>query len=285
MLKKNTNGEWSIAGIGRVIPVDREARRVKLGTKAATDPVVHRVFGSAFGLSTVEPRVEAILGRDSVLQRERLQARYDELGSALLAGTLPSGIARAVQEARELKPEVAAPRLRESLPPLLLRVKDALSKTVSTHVEKRLKPAQEAVKAAIRPDPLSDPAQAAMAAIRAMEIRNRISAMSHAERLKAVALWGKAGNVEALDAISNDPFGFPVAAEVMQAAESAALTALGGAWLADDLADAVEETAHLAAMADVAFDSIKNELRQAGVPAPLLQDTLAMTQWVNGQAQ
>lgn len=285
MLRKDSKtDEWKIAGVGVVRPIDARERAEKRSVKCKDNPLLG-IFGEAFKMPAVEHRAGEIAGRDTMAQRERLAPVYKALGEKLLEGKTASNMVAALTAAREMKPEVAAAKLRETLPLDLLSVKNALTDAVVSHVARRWKPARDAVSLAIQPDPITDPAMAATGAIRAMEVRNRLAAMTPGDRAKQCRAWGDSGNIDALAACRADPFGLPVPGEILAGAEAAALAAIGGQWLADDHADAVEEVQSLAALADVVYKSVQSELRAAGVPASLLQDSLNATQWVAGQIQ
>jgi len=285
MLRRDTKtGDWKIAGIGVVRPIDANERAAKRSAKATENPL-QGIFSQSFKMPSVEQRCAAITGRDNLFQRERMEPAYQSLGEKLLTGKTAGNLVAHRVAARELKPEVAMERLRATLPADMKAMKDALSDAVVSHVAKRLIPARDALRAAILPDPVADPAIAAANAVLAGEIRSRLAAMTPGDKAKQVMRWAEAGNLDALAAVRSDPFGLPCSPEVMEAADAKALGAIGGSWLGDDYADAVEECQTLAALADVIYNTVQTELRDAGVPAELLRDSLNATQWLTGQLQ
>lgn len=285
MLRKDSKtGDWKIAGIGVVRPIDAQERAQKRSAKTG-DNALQGIFAQSYKMASVEQRCHAITGRDNLFQRERMEPAYQSLGEKLLTGKMAENLVAARVAARELKPDVALERLRATLPADMKAMKDALSDAVVTHVAKRLIPARDALRAAIQPDPVADPAIAAANAVLAGEIRSRLAAMTPGDKAKQVMRWAEAGNLDALAAVRGDPFGCPVSQDVMEAADNRALAAIGGQWLADDYSDAVEECQTLAALSDTIYNTMQNELRDAGVPAELLRDSLNATQWLNGQLQ
>lgn len=225
----------------------------------------------SYGAHNAASIVEQLTTRDTQWQRANLTEHYRQLNHALLSGDKGKRVNTVLKEARELKPDIAVQRHREVVPKLLSDVQATLHKVVAAHADGRLADAKRAVRAAVAIETPKDAGAAAAAAIAAMEIRQRLAAMTPGERVQAVAKAGRDGNLVALNAVAHDPMGgMVVPAAVLAEAEHAAIAAQGGQFLLDDLTDAEAEQEHLRALATTTFHAVLAELRDAGVNKSLL---------------
>lgn len=278
------DGKAKITGFNdEFIPVHPRDRRDARSTPANAEREPLNGLGMALGVPGLDVRVNSITKRDSVPQRAALKSAYEKILGGLLDGKLPGAVAMLVREAKELRPEVFAPRAQKAVPEILGKVRATLLPVVEEFHKSRYRKAVALRDAALSPDPVTDPAQAVARAVRHMEIRQRLAAMPQDARHKLVMEMGNRGDAEGLFAVGDDPLGSCVPSEILNAARDKALDTLGGRWLADDADDAGEELASLAATGDVLFNSLLAEFKDAGIPEGLLQDSLGLSQWASAQ--
>lgn len=274
MLKKKDDGTFHLPSIGRTItPPDTVKHRQAKATKADPEDVPFRgVVSEALGLRKIQARIDQITSRDSVAQRAALSKFYEATQTDLMrADTLT--IPKLLKACRDLKPAAARTELKESLPATLAAMRDRLAANVQAHHDGRVKPAREALAAALAPEVPSDPGAAAALAVERMEVRARLLALPEAERVKVVAKAGERGDLSLLGAVKSDPLGgsLGVPADVMAAAERMALDAAGAGFLVEAVEDAEAESATLVALAGTLYNGAITEFSDVDAPAELIQ--------------
>ena len=269
MLKRTKNGELELTGFGTVRPQDPAARQLARSQKAEGHPLAG-LCAQALGLPALEDRIGMVASRDSVGTRKALESHYEGFFKGLMVGGLATKFTAAVKAARELKASVAAPVLAQDVPPLMASFREKLRGVVADFAQTRLEPAKARLAAALEPEPIKDPAMASVAAIQAMEVRQRLASMPPADRIQAVERMGQGGMVDALHAVSSDPFGVAVAPEILKSAREKCLDAIGAGFLRDELEDAAEALQNLAAVGDLLEMGLEHGLRDVGCPEALL---------------
>lgn len=270
------NGTATLTGIRDALRViDAKARDAARHTKSEAYMPLGDNMHVNFGAKNAAITVQEVTARDSAWQRDHLGPYYDALNTALFAGKKGERFARVLREGRELKPDVALQRHRPEVPALLSEVQKTLHDTVAKHDAQRVQPAKAAIRAALALEPVKDAGEGAARAVQMMEVRSRLNAMPHGERVQAVLRLGREGNLLSLAAVRDDPLRAQIVPHaVLAEAESAAVVAQGGQFLLDDLADAQAEAAHLSALAKTAFGALLSEAKDAGISQSLL------TPWV-----
>ena len=107
-------------------------------------------------------------------------------------------------------------------------------------------------------------------AVRAREIRDRLEGMAPEKRPAAILAAARAGKIETIHAVADDPFGPGlVAPEALSAARLEALAALGHTWVSQGLEEARANHSAMASRMDFILNAIQGAFglkRPADVP-------------------
>lgn len=275
MIRKKSDGTFSLPSIGKTItPPDMVQHKAAKATKVDPEDMPFRgVIGEGLGLKKIQGRIDQIAARDSLAQRAGLASSYDTLNRELLRADMLT-IPKMLKMCRDLKPSAARVELKEKMPATLATLRDRLCAVTQAHHDSRVRPAREALAAALSPEVPSDPGQAATLAISRMEIRQRLMGMDPGERVKVVAESADRGDFTLLEAVRSDPFGaasMGIPADLLAAAERRALDSVGAGFLVEAVEDAEAENSTLVALAGTLYGGLQTELADVEAPAELTQ--------------
>lgn len=243
--------------------------KVARNTRAEGDPLA-TLFADGYKLPALQERVANVTSRDNMRQRDILQGAYSDMAIELLMERRGQRIEQACKVATEFKPAAALPKLQADVPPLLMELRQGLAKVLDNQAA-RARTAKDRLAQALAVEVPKDPAEAVTQAIRAQELRQRVAGMSPQERTRVVEQLAKAGRVDALADLGNDPVAPCIPANLLEAGQRTALGVHGLDWLHDDVADADAALESLGAACGVAYAGIVTALTDAGVPAHLTQ--------------
>ena len=241
--------------------------RIARNTRAEGDPL-DTVFADGYKLPDLQARLANVTSRDNVRQRDILQSAYADLLLELSIDKRGNRVSQACKTASEYKPAVAAAKLQADVPPLLMELRQGLSKVIEAQAT-RAKAAKDRLAAALAVDVPKDAAEAVTAAIRAQELRARVAGMDHQARARVVEELAKAGRCDALAALGDDPVAPCVPPNLLAAGQRTALDVHGLGWLHDDVDDADAAMEALRATVGVAYAGLVSALTDAGVPKHL----------------
>jgi hypothetical protein len=241
----------TITGIGAVPIPDPKAREDMPNEAHPLQEV-----GKQLGLDYAKAEVfrQAMGGRDSAFRAHQLKDANDATLEALRPAMAAVTEAQKSLADTNLKPEVAKQRAA-NLVTAGASVLGATLPGVLKKTETVLDSAEKLADAALAPD-IPEGGEAA-AAVRAREIRDRLEVMDPAKRSAALLSAAKAGKVETIHAVADDPFGVGlVDPATLASARQEALRSLGHGWVADNLTEARNNHEALAARLDFIVNAV-----------------------------
>lgn len=256
MLKIENTGAYThvlLLSTGEKHPVPDFSARVNLVDAKPAEPHALSKMGMIVGLDALGMRLNSVLVRDNAWEHSRRTKLYDGLCEALLPLAKPWGEAKKILGNRDLRPEVVAQRAREAVTKALPDLTTSLEK-IMVEAAKEPRHVDHILAEVWTPDPADRDAHA-----KAREVRDILRAMSEPERVHLLLDAAKRGRLEVLGALKSDPFGLLVARlpeKLMPRLELEALRAAGLGWLHTWREDAHESLEAVAALADLARDTI-----------------------------
>jgi hypothetical protein len=255
----------TVAGIGAV-PIPQAS---DLDSQPAEPHPVQSV-GKQIGLDHGQADVFAQAmgaGRETARQASQRKEATDSLLEALKPALVAVTEARKSLSDPDLKPEVAKQRATNVVTAGTSVAASAFP-AVLKKTEEALAFAEKLADAALAPE-VPEGSEAAHA-VRAREIRDRLEVMDPEKRPAAILAAARAGKIETIHAVADDPFGPGlVAPEALRAARREALAALGHTWVSQGLEEARANHTAVASRMDYVLNAIPGAFglkRPADVP-------------------